>query len=49
MNELDPHNERDNDINRVYKSFVLLGEVCQAIKLVEHGRQKQILRIHVIV
>lgn len=22
MNELDPHNERDNDINRVYKSFL---------------------------
>mgnify|MGYP000625235774 FL=1 len=23
MNELDPHNERDNDINRVYKSFCI--------------------------
>ena len=26
MNELDPHNERDNDINRVYKSFCILGK-----------------------
>lgn len=24
MNELDPHNERDNDINRVYKSFCIV-------------------------
>ena len=28
MNELDPHNERDNDINRVYKSFrIVRGSV----------------------
>lgn len=24
MNELDPHNERDNDINRIYKSFCIV-------------------------
>lgn len=24
MNELDPHNERDNDLNRVYKSFCIV-------------------------
>lgn len=27
--ELDPHNERDNDINRVYKSLVLLEGLCR--------------------
>ena len=30
MGELDPHNERDNDINRVYKSFCIVrGDVSK--------------------
>ena len=49
MNELDPHNERDNDINRVYKSFCIVRGSVSSNQVGGTWKAKQILRIHVIV